>query len=521
MKREWSKPLLLTTFLRLNPYANSSSRPTLIQASHRRVKCDEVEPGCQRCVKARLTCPGYSPPQAWLFDPSAQNGVRASDPDSRSPLLSRSGTPLPMNREVNSGIVYQTAILDCFLMTWLPRNLVRQYTSNVETNGATVPMYGWPLMTWRLADRDHDGFVTHALLCLHLCVIRTQTNDPRLLVEAARQYARVLVQFQAQVRILAQSGRYSDKQDGQIASLAAAGVCCSQLEYILESWANGDQHLKAMASLLESCGSAALLHEDTRNIFCDHYILWTSLNIIYRRSSIYSRPQWINYQWFGHSPFNKALATAARISHLLEEHKEVRHNNMAGNPDLLRKFADVIVHIEAICPSPPTNPPEASKKTYSSGVMQGYCSALLIHAGVAMRELICSQECDPDYQVLGIRDINAGQDGVPVDLGQHVGYVCQSIDELANQSFGMVSLSLMLFFLDTAWTGYQALQDFCGDNVDDVRPWFGRIGDYVRGSGYQPLREPWLKRESISGPCGDVEAASTRGARIFQWYRGS
>ena len=424
-----------------------------------------------------------------------------------------------MSREVDSGIVYQTAILDSFLMTWLPRSLVRQYTSSVEINCATVPMYGWPLVTWKLADRNHDGFVTHALLCLHLCVIGTQTNDSRLLVEAARQYAKVLQQFQAQVRLLGRRGRYSNQQDSQIAALAAAGFCCSQLEYILESWVNGDQHLQAMASLLETCGSVALLHEDTRSIFCDHYIQWTCINIIHRRSCIYSRPQWMEYQWLAHSPFNKALAIAARISHLLEEHQGARNNNTSASPDLLQHFANVVLDIEAINPSRPSNPPQASEKTYSSGVMQGYTSALLIHAGVAMRELLSSQEDPPDYQALGIGNHALGHDHVPVDLGQHVVHVCQSIDELASQNFGMVSIMIFLFFLDTAWTGYQAMQGFCGFDLDDVRPWFGKMGDYVRESGYQPLREPWLRRELTPGPCEDVEGVSTRGARIFEWYR--
>lgn len=129
-----------------------------------------------------------------------------------------------------------------------------------------VPMSAWPLIAWKLAKKKDESFVAHSLLCLTLCVIGSQTKDLRLVAEAARHYARVLHQFQAQVSLLAKTG-YSAKHDDHVASLAAAGFCCSQIEYILQSWTNGDRHLQGMASLLEACGPACLRHDDTRSIF--------------------------------------------------------------------------------------------------------------------------------------------------------------------------------------------------------------------------------------------------------------
>lgn len=172
---------------------------------------------------------------------------------------------MTLEHEVDLRLVWQTALLDSFLTTWLPHSLVRNYTSGGEID-AMVPMSAWPLVAWKLAKKKDESFVAHALLCLTLCVIGTQTGDLRLLGEASRHYARVLHQFQAHVSLLANSG-YTARQDDHVASLAAAGFCCSQIEYILESWTNGDRHLQGMASLLEACGPACLRHDDTRDIF--------------------------------------------------------------------------------------------------------------------------------------------------------------------------------------------------------------------------------------------------------------
>lgn len=108
-----------------------------------------------------------------------------------------------------------------------------------------MPMALWSSATWKLSKRKEESFVAHALLCLTLCIVGKQTGDLRLHAEAARHYNRVLNQFQAQVSHLARVG-YTAKLDDHVASLAAAGFCCSQVEYILQSWTSGDRHLEGM-----------------------------------------------------------------------------------------------------------------------------------------------------------------------------------------------------------------------------------------------------------------------------------
>ena len=373
-------------------------------------------------------------------------------------------------------------------------------------------MSAWPLVTWKLAKRKDESFVAHALLCLTLCVIGSQTGDFRLVAEAAKHYAKVLHQFQAQVSLLAEKG-YSARQDDHVASLAAAGFCCSQIEYILQSWSNGDKHLQGMASLLQACGLDCLRHEDTRNIFYDHSLLWTSCAVTHRKPSIYSQTPWIDAEWLDMpAPCKSFLATAARIPPLLEEYDRLEQGDTTpGVQDLLQRLVDVVVDVENLGqtenfftrpppsadahspPSGPSTPCEVSDDSFLAVVMTGYCSAFVQHAGIAAWEIIRSQgkasQAYPTPHSRAQLTDQALQEGCQ----RHLAQICDCINELANDRFGMITASPLLFLLDSAWLGYRALQDFCGVDLDEVRPWFVRIGSYVTSTGYRPLREPWLE----------------------------
>lgn len=211
----------------------------------RRVKCDEADGGCLRCQKANLFCPGYNPPRARIFE-SSRPGSEASnsETDVSSVVHSQNASPFhpTQTRGIDLRLICQTALLDSFLTTWLPNSLVQSFTQGGDL---VIPGALWSSTVWKLAKRKEESFVAHALLVLTLCVIGAQTGDFRLIAESSQHYARVLNQFQAQVSLLARKG-YSAKQDEHVASLAAAGYCCSQVEYILQSWSNGDRHLEGL-----------------------------------------------------------------------------------------------------------------------------------------------------------------------------------------------------------------------------------------------------------------------------------
>ena len=472
----------------------------------RRTKCDETKNGCERCRKANLLCPGYTPPKARIFELSSQSVASASEPATLSPLT--------LNRGIDIRIMWQTALLDTFLTTWLPHSLVRDYTSGREKD-VVAPMSAWPRVAWKLAKRKDESFVAHALLCLTLCVIGSRTDDRRLVAEAARHYGRVLHHFQAQVSLLARTG-YSARQDNQLASLAAAGFCCSQIEYVLGSWVNGDRHLQGMATLLQACGPACLRYEDTRSMYYDHYLLWTSCAIIHRRPSVYSTSPWIDSDWSGlPSPCNSLLAKAARVPPLLEEYDSFRRSNT--HPDvqgLLQRLIDLVADMENlsrtqnfVTRSHSTNdyahssstpaPCQVSDDSFLAMVMTGYSSAFVQHAGIAAWELIRSQATTNPYPTLINSSNELTNDRLREGCERHLAHICQTIDELANHRFGMITASPLLFLLDSAWMGYRILQQFCETDLDEVKPWFAKIGEYVRSIGYRPLSEPWLATEPM------------------------
>lgn len=148
-----------------------------------------------------------------------------------------------------------------------------------------------------------------------------------------------------------------------------------------------------------------------------------------------------------------------------------------------------------IGPAVPATPPPSAEKSSSSFiavVMTGYASAFSQHAGIAAWQIILSRENPCTWptprgwpHVLTEEDFRVGCE-------RHVQQVCAAIDELANHRFGMITASPLLFLLDSAWLGYCALRDLCGYDLDEVRPWFVRIAEYVSSTGYKPLREPWL-----------------------------
>ena len=496
----------------------------------RRVKCDEVKPACQRCQKANLLCGGYHPPKARVFVPSKHSYIPSSECGTSHLDLQEWDvlTALQRHHEIQSPtlltkatdlrLLWQKALLDTFLTMWLSDGLVRDCTAG-KGPGSMVPFSSWPSVAWKLAKRKDESFVAHSLLCLTLCVLGSRTGDLSLVGEASRHYARVLHQFQSQVALLAQSG-YSPKHDEHVASLAAAGFCCSQIEYILQSWTNGDRHLQGMASLLQACGPLCLKHEDSRKIFYDHCLLWLSCSVVHRRSTIYAQKPGMEVDWAqitSSSATSRAVvAVAERIPSLLEEY-DTSHQcySSAQMLDLLQRLAGVIADLEALdlscsldvrcepasgtlaCvdiedehpPSESTADFQPKHQSLPTTIVTGYTSAFLIHAAATAWKIVRSQSTDLNSEN-SIVDPTANQ--LREMCEHHVLKIRHSIDELASERYGMMTTSPLLFLVDSAWMAYATLSEHCGRDLSDIKPWFTKVGSHLASAGYRPLREPWL-----------------------------
>lgn len=390
-------------------------------------------------------------------------------------------------KALNLRRIWQMALLDSFLVTWLPEPLVREYTSDNESR-SMVPMSAWPLVTWKLAKRNDESFVAHSLLCLIFCTLGARTGNLGLIGEASRHYARVLQQFQSQVARLARSG-YSAKQDDLVASLAAAGFCCSQVEYILQSWSNGDRHLQGIASLLQVCGPLCLKHRDTQRIFYDHCLLWISCSVVHRRPSIYSRWLCEGIDWTetmsSCDPARKLLTIAARIPSILEAYDiSLQRFGSTQLICLLQRFSDVVVDMEVLELSSTSVPDSTTNdSSLSTVIMKGYASAFLIHVLVALRKIVQSLSFDspPAHYMTA--------DQLYAICEHHATKLRSLIDRLTNEHYGMITTSPLLFFVDSAQIGYVALAKCGGRDRLDIGAWFTQISDQLTRRGYRPLRE--------------------------------
>ena len=388
---------------------------------------------------------------------------------------------------------------------WLPELSLRQQMTNDVMPGHLVPMSSWSSTAWKLA--KHDGFVAQSLLCLTLVILGVRTHDESVTMEASKQYQLVLTRLQNKIATLGQVG-YSVDRDDHIASIAAAGFCCSQIEYILQSWYNGDRHLEGMASLLQACGPSCLENEVVRKIFSDHCVLWVSCSVTHRKQSLYSSWPWAEVVWDSLMAPNQSgyriTTTARQLPALLEEFdaalevhqkaamKVAVHGLMrfvSEMDDALLKAADRKI------PQPSANaylpmaarPADSGPSALSHIVASGYASAFIVHASTSAWEGIRLLSTDAGAQS------GRSEDQIRRTCEQSLENLRLAVDRLTTGGNGLVTAAPLLFFLDSAWIGCTALSKNCGYNLEDVKPWFRKHGMQVTGLGYRPLQEPWGK----------------------------
>lgn len=241
---------------------------------------------------------------------------------------------------------------------------------------------------------------------------------------------------------------------------------------------------------------------------CSHFLLWTSCSVTHRRPFIYSQPVWLESDWCDLS-CKSLVSAAARLPPLLEEYDNFNYyGHNADIQDLLQRLVDIVVEIESLgetenfmaqahseehyrSSSHQSTPTEVTDDSFCAVIMTGYSSSFIQHAGIAAWEIMRSRQASCPYPTPRGR-AQLTDECLREGCERHLVQICKSIDELANDRFGMITASPLLFLLDSAWMGYRALQDFCGYDLEDVKPWFVKIGNYVTGTGYRPLREPWL-----------------------------
>jgi len=79
--------------------------------------------------------------------------------------------------------------------------------------------------------------------------------------------------------------------------------------------------------------------------------------------------------------------------------------------------------------------------------------------------------------------------------------LCSSIDHLANESYGMLTASPLLFFIDAAWIAYDMMEQHHGGEFSEARAWLTNISNQLAKRGYVPYREL-----GVQGTRGSTEA---------------
>ncbi|KAK3613780.1 hypothetical protein LTR56_027679 [Elasticomyces elasticus] len=396
--------------------------------------------------------------------------------------------------------VWHSALLDAFLTTWLPHSLVRECSKGGGTE-AGIPMSAWPSIAWKVARENENGLVAQSLLCLTLAVLGVRTENVTLRAEASRQYGRVLHQFQYQVALLAQTG-YIPDQAGHVASLVAAGFCCSQIEYILRSWTNGDRHLEGIGSIVQACGSLCLECPDIRKLSLDHRLLWTSCLVVHHRRPIESET--LATQVGGtDDPTQALVAIAAGLASLLErQDASLEQLGLEGTHEFLLQFSQIDTQLDAFLGKQPLieEPRELDRGSRAgldfdpdrlkATVMHGYALALHIQTVAAAWQMLRS--CDVRSKTFN-SDLPQTEDQSRATCELRVRQLCLTVTGLANERYGMVTASPLLFMIDSAFLGYTVLARYDGYDLTEIRGWFTQIGAYMASTGYRPLREPWLE----------------------------
>lgn len=123
----------------------------------------------------------------------------------------------------------------------------------------------------------------------------------------------------------------------------------------------------------------------------------------------------------------------------------------------------------------------------------GYATAYLIHAATAAWSIIRSPVISVDSL---IGEVYMSEDKLCNIYEHHVTELCSLVEQLANEKNGMVTVSPLLFFLDTAWIGHATIAEYGGGELAETKTWFRDISTRIRRTGYRPLREPWLAQST-------------------------
>ncbi|KAK3113761.1 hypothetical protein LTR53_008626 [Teratosphaeriaceae sp. CCFEE 6253] len=465
----------------------------------RHVKCDEEKPGCLRCRKSGVPCNGYNPPKAHIFELSKPLPLVISSRSSGEDDSERLAPPRPTQRnDIVHGLtrlvqapsvtpVLQSTLLDAFLTMFLPNRLARHCDQGMGY-GPLIPMSGWPSVAYVLAKRQNDSLVAHSLLCLTLVAIAVRSQNRSLQIDASRHYGWVLQRFQSQMP--AQAGDLV-QQHNHTASLLAACFCCSDIEYILGSWSNGDRHLEDF------------MREESQRISYDHCLLWASYLVVHRRRAEHPHSRLMLSQVTKQAPLCRFVPNFVAIAERLASHLEVwdagrQHNKVEGIVELMQEIGKVISDLDTLDTAllSEIGLRRDAQDDYSRylnpdlltlAVLRGYSIACLVQSAAAAWRILRWSESHSKPSSIRLADRLR-------DICDHrLAELCGMIGELSQERYGLMMATPVLFFLDSAWIGCATLAELGKRDISQSISWFAKVGTYMASTGYRPLREPWLQ----------------------------
>ncbi|KAK4556684.1 hypothetical protein LTR86_006255 [Recurvomyces mirabilis] len=492
-----------------------------VSCKRRHMKCDETKPSCQRCRKSGLTCEGYHYPKPKIFELSKPPSTTVSpspDPEQPSsletpPTVLHDNLPPMILRDAN--ISWRRALLEAFFAACIP-DIHEWNSESIPDLTGPLPYTPWPSVTWQLAESDGQGLVAQALSCLTLVALGMKTKTCKMIGKARCQYDKVLCGLQAEM-IKLHAIHDPEVREQHINLIASVGFCCSQFEYILGSWENGDQHIQGMISLWPPKQTHAM-NDESQRMFGDAWLLCIACCVTKHQAAAYSPTEWIrgwtSSQDTAREPLRTLLAVGERVASILQDHDQrVMFGRLESMQDVQQALGSAVDDIDVFVKSQEVpsmaewldansgtlhNPTLVSLKPLPAAVISGYASSFVLQSiGTAWR--LARTQSGETFQAS-----HASEMRLQRMCEDHLRKLCQLVQDLYDQRYKMVTVSTLLHLIDSARVGFATLWEFCGGSTNVAPPWYISIGNHVASTGYQNLKEPWQASQCIPDGCMDI-----------------
>ncbi|KAI1616580.1 hypothetical protein EDD36DRAFT_461458 [Exophiala viscosa] len=139
-----------------------------LTCKRRRVKCDELKPSCERCIKSNIKCDGYAPPKIKLFEPTSSSSSITPSSTRPTPLSLLINQP-PENRQLQSYLTTHPRPRELALNpSFGTEEEYRSFQFFLEKTADLISIYSQPYLWTVLLPQAtwHQPAIKHSIIAL-------------------------------------------------------------------------------------------------------------------------------------------------------------------------------------------------------------------------------------------------------------------------------------------------------------------------------------------------------------------